>query len=384
MRPNVFIVGTSKIGKTPLATAIAKAIDYRVIGGSEWVRARFEPSERARADRATWLEEIAAFSCAELMRDPDACVDFIRHTYPIGDGGFVIEGLRNPRDFSHLFRPQCDIVVFVYFATNPIRPTVFERYGTQAIQQYVDWLRNTRMIPEKRVLQYRIDALRGQSGAAHELVDIKGPVAALPCWNLDEVKEFVIPTIKELVVAAPASPPTKEVVHAEFSPFTAVVENRVLHDDDPSVDGWTLCKVFAISSYPGHVPTFQVMLENGAMFSYVPPHRLRQWAPSDAFPERFELADLVYHECRDEKITVNRYDLLTRSPCRAYLHKQKRWLDAVYVATVDWYMGNDLLHLVTLENGQFAFLPSHKVMFAEGTTLPTYKKLHAVWRLEEE
>lgn len=55
-------------------------------------------------------------------------------------------------------------------------------------------------------------------------------------------------------------------------------------------------------------------------------------------------------------------------------------LHANLIASVDWYDGNDLLHFVALMNGQFALLPSHKLMFGI-CELPDYKKLRAEWRV---
>ena len=55
---------------------------------------------------------------------------------------------------------------------------------------------------------------------------------------------------------------------------------------------------------------------------------------------------------------------------------------AGYIASIDWYCGNDLLHFIALANGQFALLPSHKIMFGDGDEpLPDYEKLRAEWRV---
>jgi hypothetical protein len=58
-------------------------------------------------------------------------------------------------------------------------------------------------------------------------------------------------------------------------------------------------------------------------------------------------------------------------------------MDGTYRFTVDWYRGNDLLHCISLANGQVAFLPNHKVKFGAGHRpgFEPYKKMRNTWRV---
>lgn len=367
-RPNLFVIGLTKIGKSPLAAHLARALGLAAISGSEWVKARYTP----RADNMTaYVAELTSYTCRTLAVDPDACVDFIRGKYEVNKGGYVVEGLRNPRDFTLLFRPDVDIVLFLEFARNEFQPTRFEERGVAAIHANVEWMTENKIVARQRVLRYKINSLRGKAGHFTETSTIPGDVAAVPCWNLDECMALAAYALKNSF--SPCH--SKEHVHANLAPFHALVETQVLYNNDGR-EGSTPCTIFGVSSYAGHAPTFNVLLANGSVFSYVPVHRLRTGDVTDAM----DLTDLVYHDCPSERIVVTAYDALQR-PLRAYFAKLDRWVDAKYVATVDWYTGNNLLHLLTLANGQFAMLPSHKVLFSDGGELPDYKKLRAEWKV---
>lgn len=96
------------------------------------------------------------------------------------------------------------------------------------------------------------------------------------------------------------------------------------------------------------------------------------------------LEDLVYHNFPDEQLVVHRHSVLEAQDCRAFFKRSGKFMPASYLLTLDWWTGNDLLHLLALQNGQFALLPNHKVRFNGDTSaLPQYQKLRATWRVED-
>jgi len=134
-----------------------------------------------------------------------------------------------------------------------------------------------------------------------------------------------------------------------------------------------------VSSYQGSVPTFKVLLADGAVFSYVPPSALVD--RDRAAGEPLELADLAYHNCPGGDICVSRFAEL-QGTVHAFLRRRNEWMDGTYRFTIDWYDGNDLLHLIALANGQYAFLPNHKVKFKDGTReFKPYRKMHTEWKV---
>lgn len=388
---NVFLIGATKTGKTTLARRLAEDLGLTHVAASAWLRGRPDvpapvADDAPMRDRVAFTEAITRRAREELARDPDVCVDFLRQEHPrFDDGGFVVEGIRNPRDFLLLFRPERDLVLYLDFAANPHPPTTFERDGIATIRAITTWLVLQGITPTEHVYGFRLDAVRGQSGPCEDRHRIPGPAASAPCWDIDELLIFASVWVEARLDGGMAS--KKRLVHAPLDvPLSGWVENRVLQDDDPAVEGWSPAQVFALSSYAGHALTVQVRLANGAVFSYVPLHRVRFSDPtSGELRDRLELRELVYHDCPDERIAVTAYPHL-RGAVRAYIAPRETWRSGTYLATVDWYTGNDLLHLVLLDNGQLAALPSHKVLFrppAGVDALPAYKKLRAEWHADK-
>lgn len=365
MHSNVFVVGHSKVGKTPLARRIAERIGLTLVSGSEWIKARYVPSEAASKDTATYIDEITSLSLRCLAENPDACIDFIRGKYDVAEGGLVIEGLRNPRDFMAFYRPDVDVVIFLNHLN--VKPaTLFERGGVEGIMNNVAWMSVHGIADPSRIDEITIDTFEHEDRSeSHKWLD------------LDDAMDRAVWFVHGAMIRR-ASP---RGVHAEMPRTQAWVENRVLYNDDPWHKGWTRCTVFGVSSYVGHAPTFSVLTDEGAVFSYVPIHRLRSKPPTDAIEIRMDLDDLVYHDSREGRIVVTQYQSLAMQRVLSATFKRTgRVCDARYIASVDWYDGNDLLHFVALMNGQFALLPSHKLMFGI-CELPDYKKLRAEWRV---
>lgn len=373
-RPNVFLLGGTQTGKTTLAQHLKEILSP--VSASDWVR-------KNPQTHGMNYQEMTGWSKKALAADPDSCVRHLRAHNPIADGGHLIEGIRNPRDFLLLFQPSLDVVVQVTFEKNPCS-TPFEKEGLRVIESQVSWLVTQGIIEPKRFLRFRLDALRGQRGSCGTRDTIPGPPEAFPCWNLDELKIFLEVQLTR-ILPPKGQGKVLEVnrggIHFEIPGISVMVDNQVLHDEDPTQTGRTPGEVFGLSLYPGEVPTFQVRLSSGGMFSYVPPHRVKSPYLTKEDQSLLDLKDLVYHMCPRDQAVFNRYEAL-EGTCQVWLRHQERWVTGDYLGTIDWYTGNDLLHMVLLENGQIAFQPSHKVVFGNTRELPGYKKLHATWTLD--
>lgn len=396
---SIFVLGRSRSGKTPFAAQVALALGWRHLSGSEWVRRRFPAGREDYPDRAAYVEAITRFSLAELRRDPRACVEYLRAAYDLSEP-FVAEGLRNPHDFVHLFDPRSDAVVDLEHAGNDLPPTGFEG-GLGVIDAYLDYLAAVGMwdAAAKR-FEYRFQEFHDRAGLVQPApaetptgaTGAAGRRGPLDVPSLDAALSDFLGRWKQSAPAAPdASPhatpaaPTPLRVHADIPPLKAHVRGEYLYDMDPGHAGEHVpCTAFAVSSYAGSVPTFNVLLADGSVFSYLPPTALvdidrRQGGESP--PPLLELADLAYHNCPDADLCVHSFDEL-RGPVQAYFKRGGLWMAGEYLFTVDWYTGNDLLHLVALENGQFAFLPHHKLKFKDGPRdLPAYRKMHGEWKV---
>lgn len=382
--PNVFIVGGTGVGKTTLARKVALARGFTHVSASEWFRQNFDGD--GITDKQAFTDAITKFSREMLAADPDRNVRHLRHRYPLDRGGHVIEGCRNPHDFQHLFDPRHDMVVVIHYPRNPVVATTFETDGVRLIDGIAAYCEATGQLAAERLFRFTISSVSGPARSCHAN-DGTGPIVkgTQHAWNMDEVTASVVHAgcLWRRSVDPDGSTAMGH-VHCEIPPFAARLAEEYLYDLDPAkVGGWVDCTVFAVISYIGHAPTFQVMLVNGSVFSYLPAEALRHGLV--AVGPTFTGAELVYHDCHSAPITVTRYATLAAVPARAYFKARAAWVGAQYVATVDWYEGNDLLHVLLLDNGQVAMLPSHKVLFGDDVTdtLPEYKKLRATFRVED-
>jgi hypothetical protein len=353
----VFVLGRSRTGKTPFAKRVAEATGAAHLMASEWVRSRFP--DTGHATRDAYVQAITAFSLEELRRDPSICVDYIRAHHDL-TRPCVIEGVRNPYDFVHLFDPRADQVVLLDHRKNDLTETVFER-GLDVIRRTLDHLAATGLLA-RPVVAFAYDEIwEGVEAAIHDFLAAHGDA------------------LKKQVAESKGERPREARVHQELPrPIKLHVRREFLHDMDPRRVGEVVpCTAFAFSSYEGSAPTVKILLGDGAVFSYVPPHALIDPARRKA-PE-LELADLAYHNCPAAEISVHAFAAL-EGKVLAYLKRKDLWLAGEYLFTVDWYTGNDLLHFVALENGQFAFLPHHKLKFGRDTPgFEPYKKLRRAW-----
>jgi hypothetical protein len=378
---SLFVLGRSRTGKTPFAAQVALVLGCPHLMASEWVRKRFPPAPFA--DRQALVDALTRFSVAELRRDPQVCVDYIRAHHDLRRF-HVVEGVRNPHDFIHLFDPRQDRAVFLEYTTNELRPTAFEG-GLQVIRGYLDYLTNSGLVDGASRLVYRYPDLYEPAGRPLEPGrEIEPGVIAVS--SLDAAIQDFLHRRRRLLPAADGTvpsegpPPQPRRVHADIPPVKTFLRGEYLYDMDLSHAGeFVPCTAFAISSYEGSAPTFKVLLADGTVFSYVPPSALiDKDKPSG---DVLELADLAYHNCPSGDVCVCTFAELA-GPVSAFLRRQGKWMGGTYLFTIDWYTGNDLLHLIALDNGQYAFLPNHKVKFRDGTReFKPYKKMHQEWKV---
>lgn len=169
-------------------------------------------------------------------------------------------------------------------------------------------------------------------------------------------------------------------IHHNIRPFKAHVKKEYLYDMDASFEGQYLRgEIFGVSSYPDEALTFQVLLEDGCLFSYIPIQALQKHEGD--IEEALAPKDLVYRNNPGVNISVTEYNHLSGDVLTFFRHSG-RWMKGDYMLTIDWYEANEQFHLIALQNGQFAALPNHKVKFRNlEASLPGYLKLHQTWKV---
>lgn len=183
-------------------------------------------------------------------------------------------------------------------------------------------------------------------------------------------------------------------VHYDLpTPIRAVMDSAVLYDMETRHREPVEVELISISSYKGSVPTFNVLVENRSIFSYVPPHLLypKNVRLEDKLIEKelvpWTLDDLCYTNCPDNDCKISIWNNLPHH-LNCYFPTRKTWYSAVYQFTMDWPDQNELMHCVVVEpSGRIAFVPNHKIQVADGNQyhiLPSFRKLHEIWTLDRK
>lgn len=172
-------------------------------------------------------------------------------------------------------------------------------------------------------------------------------------------------------------------MHVEIEPFKVWVSGKLLYGGKGMPGVNIKGRVFAVSSYAGHVPTFQVMLDTGHLFSYVPPHAISTVEWDGNYDDRL-IDDYVFHNCRPGAIAVNRFDHLRRYQVRVFDKNRKPSAMAEYLFSIDWIEANDVLHCLSTVKGDVIFVPQHKIDWSgDGETLPPYVRLREEFKVVE-
>jgi hypothetical protein len=162
-------------------------------------------------------------------------------------------------------------------------------------------------------------------------------------------------------------------------PFKAYIEEKYLYDMDPTKHRVLTCQVVAVSAYEGQTLTFTVIVRD-AMFANIPIWALR-WKETSILT-RIADKHLGFLNCPNKDIDVFTIEYVGYMKPTCFIKGLNEWYRVEgYIFTVDFFNDNELLHLVMLENYQFAWLPNHKINWAGKEELPDYKKLKQNWNI---
>jgi len=132
-KPNIFIIGPSQSGKTTLAKELASDLGFIQYSASNAIK-ELRNLHKLFKNKIENREEITKISLETLQSDDKAISRKIHET--IADGGFVIDGIRNPTDFVCNFNSSKDFVVLLDGRSEDY----FEMSGIQTIEKYLGFL----------------------------------------------------------------------------------------------------------------------------------------------------------------------------------------------------------------------------------------------------
>lgn len=174
-------------------------------------------------------------------------------------------------------------------------------------------------------------------------------------------------------------------VHASLETTTVWVKEDIFFDLETDTNRYVKCKLFGITCLEGRVPTFEVLTADGYVFSDIPPHMIMFKEPSDE--NQYLLEDLVYNNCCADDFVISEFDELKSRTAYVLFKSTGQYVKAQYWFSLDFHTKNNWYHCMKLENGQVAFIPSHKIVFSSDGKLktdhefPKYKKLRKVFKV---
>lgn len=157
-------------------------------------------------------------------------------------------------------------------------------------------------------------------------------------------------------------------------PVTKVwVRNEYLFNFEQGHGEWTEGYLHSITSIKGNAMLFQVLLNNGANFNYLP---ISAFAASQGAPEQ-SYETLEIWDCFSYNINVIKFDLLAGLKTRVFL-KDSNLYYGTYQFTFDWAHSDPntvdttlahfpeerkSAHFIQLDNGNFCMTPNNRTQF---------------------
>lgn len=160
---NIFILGQSGTGKSPIANKVSIAKNLELIKASEYFRESFKSTSD---DRNEFIKLITQFSAEKLSEDPYVNVKYIQNK--MNSKPFVIEGVRNPIDFTSLFTFGKDKVIFLNYLDNPLEKSNIEE-GLDVILSLLNWTINMGIMSDKDFIKINFNEFFGKDSLEEKI-----------------------------------------------------------------------------------------------------------------------------------------------------------------------------------------------------------------------
>lgn len=148
----IFVLGTSQSGKTTLAKRICDELSLQHVSASAWVRKNFK---ECYVDKQAHIQSMTAFATDQLKHNPFICIQELQTSYDLNLPS-VVEGIRNPFDFAHLFDPRTDCIVWVKYKNNKLATTEFEK-GLLVVDALLSWLVQNKLVSFKQIFNFEFE-----------------------------------------------------------------------------------------------------------------------------------------------------------------------------------------------------------------------------------
>lgn len=150
----IFIIGTTNSGKSTLAKYISNILNAPIISAGAWMKKNYY--QAVEETKENYTKMLTRTSMGFLQKNPNFFLEKIQDEVQknIYSSVIIIEGIRNPRDFIHLFNPNEDVVILVNSVINEIKEyPEFEIKGLEIIDELIKYFK---LISEIPVFHYSI------------------------------------------------------------------------------------------------------------------------------------------------------------------------------------------------------------------------------------
>lgn len=150
----IFVIGMPQSGRTTIAKALCQDGEYKYVDASSWIKCTFR-DVKVGEHQQQYLDDYHQWLTARIKVNPwlfiDEVCDVIKTN---GEGNFIIDGINSPKDFSHLFNYQEDMVVFFNRTDNECEYKDYENIGVSVIRDYCYWMSAAGLVTKDRWLEY--------------------------------------------------------------------------------------------------------------------------------------------------------------------------------------------------------------------------------------
>ena len=162
---NIFLIGSSGTGKTPIATKIANYLGIKHVKASEYFRLGFSGEFDSRD---YFNQKITEYSKHELSKNPRVNIEYLQDKINIP---CVIESIRNPIEFTNLFDFKNDLVIYLNYSENKLLKTGFEK-GIQLIENVCLWSIENKIMKEEQFVKVNFSQFFGENSLEFQIDQI--------------------------------------------------------------------------------------------------------------------------------------------------------------------------------------------------------------------
>ena len=169
-------------------------------------------------------------------------------------------------------------------------------------------------------------------------------------------------------------------------PISCYVQEKYLYNLNEEYEKLIPCRLVSICSYKSHQLTFDILLDSGEQFCYLPFKAFRFNSEINEM-NKMELHDTISKVlCPSHLFIINTIKIFKNKVPLVYDHKRELFSSTgnEYFFSLEWYTQNELVHVFKMVD-RIYYVPNHKIIWAKkGIETPpklkNYKALKYEWK----